>query len=112
MKHTTMSHQHCKPAAGLESREQILSRIHHYLQTFPEENERVALLLNFVNQYWGEALYNRKNFDGHLTASAFIIDSSATSLLLLRHKFLNRWLQPGGHIDATDASIADAAMRE
>ncbi|HSU51445.1 MAG TPA: NUDIX domain-containing protein, partial [Segetibacter sp.] len=36
----------------------------------------------------------------------------ANALLLLKHKSLNRWLQPGGHVDATDSSLTAAALRE
>ena len=57
-------------------------------------------------------LYDRKNFIGHLTASAFILSADGKRVLLLHHKSLDRWLQPGGHIDATDKSILDAAYRE
>jgi len=57
-------------------------------------------------------LYHRRNFNGHLTASAFILSADGKNVLLLHHKSLNRWLQPGGHIDATDNSILDAAYRE
>ena len=32
--------------------------------------------------------------------------------LLLHHAQLDRWLQPGGHLDETDASPARAALRE
>lgn len=33
-------------------------------------------------------------------------------MLLLKHKALNRWLQPGGHVDDTDAGLLNAALRE
>ena len=36
---------------------------------------------------------------GHLTGSAFVVDSSAERALLLFHTKLQRWLQPGGHAD-------------
>lgn len=60
---------------------------------------------------WGLAT-SRLNLQAHLTASAAIVDPAGESLLLIRHKKLDRWLQPGGHIDSTDADWVAAAARE
>lgn len=74
--------------------------------------DSVRLFKQFVERFDKEDLYNRKNFAGHITASAFITDENSSSLLFLHHKALNKWLQPGGHIDMTDGSIMQAALRE
>ena len=61
----------------------------------------------------GAAAFVRNHFDpGHFTASAFVLSTDGRSLLLIHHAKLDRWLQPGGHIDATDASPLAAAKRE
>lgn len=96
----------------MESKEAILTLVEEYLSKFPGEKERASQLIQFVKQYEGEALFNRKNFTGHITTSAFITNEKDDSLLLLKHKFLNRWLQPGGHVDATDKSLVASALRE
>lgn len=49
---------------------------------------------------------------GHFTASAFVLDPSRSSLLLILHKKLGLWLQPGGHVDPTDERAFAAACRE
>lgn len=49
---------------------------------------------------------------GHFTASAFVVSPDESSLLLIHHSKLKRWLQPGGHVDPTDASLEAAARRE
>ena len=49
---------------------------------------------------------------GHFTASAFVLSPDRRRLLVVYHRKLERWLQPGGHIEPTDASIVDAARRE
>lgn len=55
--------------------------------------------------------FARSQFEpGHFTASAFVLHGA--NVLLIWHAKLHRWLQPGGHVDATDASLADAASRE
>lgn len=49
--------------------------------------------------------------EGHLTGSAVIVDSSRREVLLIHHKKLDRWLQPGGHADG-DGDLAQVALRE
>ncbi|RXK53305.1 NUDIX domain-containing protein [Oleiharenicola lentus] len=53
----------------------------------------------------------RTCLDGHLTASAWIVDAARTRTLLTHHRKLDRWLQLGGHVDG-EADLALAAMRE
>jgi 8-oxo-dGTP pyrophosphatase MutT (NUDIX family) len=53
----------------------------------------------------------RKNYSGHLTASALLLNRASDAALLIRHKFLDRWLQPGGHLDEFENPLT-AAMRE
>ena len=50
--------------------------------------------------------------DGHITASALVIDPAHGLVLLTLHKKLRLWLQMGGHCEPADASLADAALRE
>ncbi|GAA5612143.1 NUDIX domain-containing protein [Streptomyces platensis] len=50
--------------------------------------------------------------DGHLTASALVIDPAGGRVLLTLHRKLKMWLQMGGHCEPEDASLADAALRE
>ena len=51
-------------------------------------------------------------FPGHFTASGFVVSPDGSSLLLIHHRRLGRWLQPGGHIDPGDISPIAAAARE
>jgi 8-oxo-dGTP pyrophosphatase MutT (NUDIX family) len=48
---------------------------------------------------------------GHLTGSSWIVDRSRTRTLLILHRKLNRWLNPGGHADG-DPDLAAVARRE
>ncbi|WP_432095084.1 NUDIX hydrolase [Streptomyces sp. bgisy100] len=50
--------------------------------------------------------------DGHLTASALVIDPDAGRVLLTLHRKLRMWLQMGGHCEPQDATLAEAALRE
>jgi 8-oxo-dGTP pyrophosphatase MutT (NUDIX family) len=49
---------------------------------------------------------------GHFTASAFVLSPDRADLLLVWHTKLQRWLQPGGHIEPADADVFAAARRE
>ena len=56
---------------------------------------------------------NRDRFaPGHFTASGFVVSPDGSTLLLIHHRRLDRWLQPGGHIDPEDVSPIAAAARE
>ncbi|MDL5157199.1 NUDIX hydrolase [Actinomycetospora termitidis] len=49
---------------------------------------------------------------GHLTASALVLDAAGEHALLTLHPRVGRWLQLGGHIEADDPTLRDAALRE
>jgi 8-oxo-dGTP pyrophosphatase MutT (NUDIX family) len=49
---------------------------------------------------------------GHFTASAFVLSPDGDQLLLIQHRKLRRWLQPGGHVEATDTDLVATARRE
>lgn len=48
----------------------------------------------------------------HLTASAVVLSPDRRQVLLVLHKKVGLWLQPGGHAEAADRSLAQAALRE
>src|SRR5258706_5904097 len=48
---------------------------------------------------------------GHLTASGFVMSPERDAVLLIFHKKLGIWVQPGGHIEEVDASLQAAARR-
>ena len=54
----------------------------------------------------------RANRIGHLTGSALVVDPSREAVLLTLHPLVGRWLQLGGHVEASDATLVDAAHRE
>jgi len=48
----------------------------------------------------------------HLTASGIVLDEAGTSVLLVLHGRVGLWLQPGGHVEDEDSSLAAGALRE
>ena len=57
--------------------------------------------------------FSRSRFDpGHFTVSAFVLAPDRSSLLMIFHAKLERWLQPGGHVEPSDTCLHTAARRE
>ena len=83
-----------------------------YIHSRPEESAALAQFAVFISKFSGKDLFDRKNFEGHITASAMIINARDSTLLFIKHKGLDRWLQPGGHVDEDDESVLAAALRE
>lgn len=50
--------------------------------------------------------------EGHITASALVVDPAAGRVLLTLHRKLRKWLQMGGHCEPEDTTLAGAALRE
>lgn len=50
--------------------------------------------------------------DGHVTASALVVDPEGGRVLLTLHRKLRMWLQMGGHCEPGDRTLAEAALRE
>ena len=69
--------------------------------------DQIAAFVASVAQPW-----SRATLEGHLTASAWVLDRSRTHAALIHHRKLDRWLQPGGHIEVEDVSWRAAAERE
>jgi 8-oxo-dGTP pyrophosphatase MutT (NUDIX family) len=55
---------------------------------------RIAHLLETVPD-----CHNRSCLPAHITASAFVIHHSCTATVLLFHRKIKKWMQPGGHAD-------------
>ena len=61
----------------------------------------------------GEPAWRRSVFEpGHFTASGFVASPDRSAVLLVHHPRHDRWLQPGGHFEADDGRVEDAARRE
>ena len=82
----------------------ILSLFEKYIKLYPEEAADLQLLREQLNGTDDAA--SRKNFIGHVTASAFIINEHTHQVLLLEHKTLAKLLQPGGHLEPGRGLVA------
>jgi 8-oxo-dGTP pyrophosphatase MutT (NUDIX family) len=67
-------------------------------------------MLDWIERHPHDA-HRRTLLEGHLTASALVVDAGFERALLTHHRKLDRWLQLGGHCDG-DANLAHVALRE
>ncbi len=91
------------------NKESLLVLLHVHQAFDAHEQQMLERLTAFVSAH--ENFYSRDLLVGHATASAWIVDDSNSHVLLLHHGKLNKWLQPGGHVE-DDADILSASMRE
>ncbi|SDL72854.1 8-oxo-dGTP pyrophosphatase MutT, NUDIX family [Glycomyces sambucus] len=83
------------------------SAIAAYGERWPGDEKDLLKLLN--SDY--PSCLSRSTMSGHFTASAAVLDRNDRTLLV-HHRDLDLWLQPGGHIEPGDATLVDAARRE
>jgi len=60
----------------------------------------------------GPGLLTRQHAPMHITASAAVLDPTGEQTCLVLHHKLGLWVQPGGHLEQGDPSLAAAAARE
>ena len=75
----------------------------------PHEAALTAKIVRFVVAH-ADCL-ERTCAPGHLTGSAWIVDPARRRVVLVDHRKLDRWLQPGGHADG-DPDLLAVARRE
>jgi 8-oxo-dGTP pyrophosphatase MutT (NUDIX family) len=77
------------------------------------DREEAAYVARMVQLTELAAACERSHFaPGHFTASAFVLSPDRRELILIHHKKLGIWVQPGGHVEESDADLASAARRE
>jgi len=89
--------------------QELLASVEAYFARHPEETATGAALRQVPPL--GQALLDRTTIPYHWTASAWILDAPGEMALLLFHRKLQRWLQPGGHADG-EWNLEAVALRE
>lgn len=73
-----------------------------------EFRKQMLVLLESASLSWCRA-----NFaPGHFTASAYVFDPATDQVAMIYHRNLQRWLQPGGHVEGSDTDAVSSARRE
>jgi len=80
-----------------------------YRDRWRGEAATVDLFKRFLRT--GPCAFERSHAAGHFTGSAWLVSADGECVLLMHHRKLDRWLQPGGHADG-DADLARVALRE
>ncbi|MGW5097084.1 NUDIX hydrolase [Streptomyces nodosus] len=81
-----------------------------YLAEHPEEKAKLSVLDSLLDEV-GDSISSRKHFAGHVAAGALLLRPDGR-VLLIEHRALRKWLLPGGHCEADDSTLREAALRE
>lgn len=90
-------------------RQELLSLLNAYHTPFNSERGNVVRTKHFVADH--PDCFERSLAHGHVTGSAWVVNPARDKALLLHHKKLNQWFQPGGHADG-DHDIVRVALKE
>lgn len=90
-------------------RHRLRALLDGYAEAFGRRADDHAVLRGQIER--GDDVHSRRTFPGHVTTSAIILDEAGRQTLLIRHRALGRWLQPGGHYEMPD-ELETSALRE
>ena len=66
----------------MNTRADIEQMLNGYFARFPEDRTKKTAFTDFVAAFDGPALYNRKNFTGHITAGGIVVSRQSGRILL------------------------------
>ncbi|MGW7431881.1 NUDIX hydrolase [Streptomyces sp. NPDC054861] len=81
-----------------------------YLANHPDEKDALSVVTEVLDEA-GDSIASRKEFRGHVTAGAALLRPDGR-VLTIEHRALRKWLLPGGHVEDSDTTLLDAALRE
>jgi 8-oxo-dGTP pyrophosphatase MutT (NUDIX family) len=87
----------------------MIDAIRRYRDQWQGEAATAAQFETFLHTH--ADAFERSNTTGHFTGSCWLVSAEGTRVLLMHHRKLDRWLQPGGHADG-DTDLARVALRE
>lgn len=90
-------------------RRPLLDLLERYTHRFPEEQKMLHRILQLIES--SPDCFERTCRPGHITGSAWVMNEDQSQCLLVHHRKLDRWLQPGGHADGEN-NIEQVALRE
>jgi 8-oxo-dGTP pyrophosphatase MutT (NUDIX family) len=74
-----------------------------------DQREEASIAQTLERLGWPGDPFDQATNEHHLTASAFVV--SSRGVILLRHRLLGIWVQPGGHVEMGEGP-EEAALRE
>ncbi|HEY8326846.1 MAG TPA: NUDIX hydrolase [Rhodanobacter sp.] len=87
----------------------MIDAIRRYRDQWQGEAATAAQFETFLHTHANA--FERSNAAGHFTGSCWLVSADGARVLLMHHRKLDRWLQPGGHADG-DTDLARVALRE
>ena len=90
-------------------RRRLKALLAEYRRRWPQESATVARFNVFIDSH--PDCFHRSCRVGHITGSAWVVDTTGERVVLTHHAKLGRWLQPGGHSDG-DPDTRAVALRE
>ena len=90
-------------------RQELLDMLAQHRTRFMEEAAYVVRASEFVRAH--SDCFDRELTPAHVTGSAWVVNPDRDHVLMLHHRKLDQWFQPGGHADG-DADILRVALRE
>jgi len=92
-----------------ESASSLIQALRRYRDQWQGYADVVAQFEDFAQTH--ADAFERGNPVAHFTGSAWLVSADGERVLLMHHRKLDRWLQPGGHADG-DTDLARVALRE
>lgn len=92
-----------------ESASSLIQALRRYRDQWQGDADVVAQFEDFAQTH--ADAFERSNPVAHFTGSAWLVSADGERVLLMHHRKLDRWLQPGGHADG-DTDLARVALRE
>lgn len=90
-------------------RSKLLDLLERYIPFYQEEVKVKKDMIEFVNN--NHNCFDRRLEEGHITGSAWLLNKDGDKALLMHHRKLDKWLQPGGHADG-DTDVLAVAVKE
>lgn len=90
-------------------RQQLLDLLKKHKTRFMDESAFVARAIRLIEEH--EDCFYRELWPLHVTGSTWVVNARRDRVLLLHHRKLDQWFQPGGHADG-DADILRVALKE
>jgi 8-oxo-dGTP pyrophosphatase MutT (NUDIX family) len=89
----------------------LLDLLEAYASSIPHQTAMREEITHFVQAHTG--CFRRELAVGHITGSAWVVNTAQTHTLLTNHRKLDKWLQLGGHCDGDDDNdVLRVALRE
>jgi 8-oxo-dGTP pyrophosphatase MutT (NUDIX family) len=91
------------------SRQQLIQNLQNHTPFDHHEERMLVQCIRFANNY--ENCFDRNLGIGHFTAASWITCPGGNNVVLLHHKKIGKWLQPGGHFEPGE-TMYEACLRE